>query len=131
MIRLMSDCPLRISEVVAVNLGDFKGNTLTLRASKTDLVSVGESLYVCDATRHVLKQYRERAGITRGALFQHIRRGDHIQLRRLTPHSARRIIKKRATDAGVESFISGYSLRVGPAASLAQPTPYIRRNRKR
>ena len=36
MIRLMSDCLLRISEVVAVNVGDFKGSTLTLRSSKTD-----------------------------------------------------------------------------------------------
>ena len=31
MIRLMSDCLLRISEVVAVNVGDLKGSTLTLR----------------------------------------------------------------------------------------------------
>ena len=120
MIRLMSDCLLRISEVVAVNIGDFKGNTLTLRSSKTDQEGAGETLYVCDNTRELLKQYRERAGITRGALFRHIRRGDHIQSNRLNPHSARRIIKKRAADAGVDGFISGHSLRVGSAVSLAQ-----------
>ena len=33
---------------------------------------------------------------------------------------SRRIIKKRAADAGVEGFISGHSLRVGSAVSLAQ-----------
>lgn len=120
MIRLMSDCLLRISEVAAVNIGDLKETTLTLRASKTDQEGEGEALYVCDATRNVLTQYRQRAGITRGALFRHIRRGDHIQSNRLTPHSARRIIKKRAADAGVEGFISGHSLRVGSAVSLAQ-----------
>ena len=120
MIRLMSDCLLRISEVVAVNVGDLKETTLTVRSSKTDQKSIGESLYVCDATRNVLNQYRERADITRGALFRHIRRGDHIQLNCLTSHSARRIIKKRAADAGVEGFISGHSLRVGSAVSLAQ-----------
>ena len=119
-IRLMSDCLLRISEVVSVNVGDLKERTLTVRASKTDQEGTGESLYVCDATRNVLNQYRERSGITRGALFQHIRRGDHIQPMRLHPHSARRIIKKRAADAGVEGFISGHSLRVGSAVSLAQ-----------
>ena len=27
MIRLMSDCPLWIGEVVTINVGDFKGNT--------------------------------------------------------------------------------------------------------
>ena len=120
MIRLMSDCLLRISEVVAVNVGDLKDKALTVHASKSDQEGTGESLYVCDTTRNVLKRYWERAGITRGALFRHIRRGDHIQPTRLNPHSARRIIKKRAAHAGVDGFISGHSLRVGPAVSLAQ-----------
>ena len=120
MIRLMSDCLLRISEVVAVNVGDLKETTLTVHASKTDQEGAGESLYVCEATRNVLEQYQERADLTGGALFRHIRRGDNIQLTRLHPHSARRIIKKRAADAGVEGFISGHSLRVGSAVSLAQ-----------
>ena len=120
MIRLMSDCLLRVSEVVAVNVEDLKEKTLTLRSSKSDQEGTGESLYVCDSTRNVLERYRERAGITGGAVFQHIRRGDHIQSNRITAHSARRIIKKRAADAGVTGFISGHSLRVGSAVSLAQ-----------
>lgn len=120
MIRLMSDCLLRISEVVAVNAGDFKGSTLTLQVSKTDQEGTGETLYVCDNTRKVLKQYCGQAGITRGAVFRHIRRGGHIQSQRLTTVSARRIIQKRARAAGVEGFISGHSLRVGSAVSLAQ-----------
>ena len=120
MIRLMSDCLLRISEVVAVNVSDLKGNTLTVQSSKTDQEGTGESLYVCQVTCRALKRYCERAGITDGAVFRHIRRGDHIQPSRLHPHSARRIIQKRATDADVEGFISGHSLRVGSAVSLAQ-----------
>ena len=120
MIRLMSDCLLRIGEVIAVNVGDFAENTLTVGSSKTDQEGSGESLYICEPTRKVLKRYSERAGVTRGALFRHIRRGDHIQSNRLTPHSARRIIKKRAADASVEGFISGHSLRIGSAVSLAQ-----------
>ena len=119
MIRLMSDCLLRISEVVAVNAGDFKGKTLTLKASKSDQEGRGNSLYVCDTTRSILTEYRERSGIQRGALFRQIRRGDNIQKNRLHHHSARRIIQKRATDAGVDGFISGHSLRVGSAMSLA------------
>ena len=120
MIRLMSDCLLRISEVVAVNVGDLKEKTLTIQSSKTDQEGTGESLYVCDATRGVLERYGERAGIARGALFRHIRRGGHIQSQRLTTVSARRIIQKRAQTAGIEGFISGHSLRVGSAVSLAQ-----------
>ena len=120
MIRLMSDCLLRISEVVAVNVGDLKGSTLTLRSSKTDQEGTGETLYVCGKTRELLKQYREQAEIARGAVFRHIRRGGHVQSDRLTTVSTRRIIQKRAHAAGVEGFISGHSLRVGSAVSLAQ-----------
>lgn len=120
MIRLMSDCLLRVSEVVAINTEDLQGKTLTLRSSKSDQEGIGESLYVCNTTRDVLDRYRERADITDGAVFRHIRRGDNIQPSRITAHSARRIIKKRAADAGVKGFISGHSLRVGSAVSLAQ-----------
>ena len=53
-----------------------KATTLTVGFSKTDQEGTGEALYVCDATRNVLNQYQERANITRGALFRHIRRGE-------------------------------------------------------
>ena len=120
MIRLMSDCLLRISEVVAVDVGDLEEKTLTVRASKTDQEGTGETLYVCEKTRQLLKQYTEQAGIVSGAVFRRIRCGGYIQPSRLNPHSARRIIKKRASEAGVAGFISGHSLRVGSAVSLAQ-----------
>ena len=120
MIRLMSDCLLRISEVVAVDVEDIKGKTLAIGASKTDPEGRGEILYICDQTRRVLKRYRKMGDISEGALFRRIRRGDHIHNERLAAHSARRIIKKRAADAGIEGFISGHSLRVGSAVSLAK-----------
>ena len=120
MIRLMSDCLLRVSEVVAVNVGHFKQNTLIVQRSKTDQQGAGVALYVTSNTRKAISQYREKAGIHRGALFRSCRRGDHIQPGRLTDVSARRIIKKRAANAGVDGFISGHSLRVGSAVSLAK-----------
>lgn len=120
MIRLMSDCLLRVSEVVAVNCGHFKQNTLIVQRSKTDQQGEGVALYVTSDTRNAISKYREKAGITHGALFRPIRRGGHIQKSRLTDVSARRIIKERAADAGVDGFISGHSLRVGSAVSLAK-----------
>lgn len=120
MIRLMSDCLLRVSEVVAVNCGHFKSKTLHIPSSKTDVEGKGESLYVTDGTRDVIGKYKEMSGVSRGALFRYIRRGDHVQTSRLHPHSARRIIQKRAKAVGIENFISGHSLRVGTAVSLAQ-----------
>ena len=120
LIRLMSDCLLRVSEAVAVNCGDLKDKTLLVRSSKTDQEGVGESLYVTSDTRRIINRYRNKAGIERGALFRQVRRGDHIQSGRLSARSARRLITYWAELAGVEGFISGHSLRVGSAVSLAK-----------
>ena len=120
LIRLMSDCLLRISEAVAVNVGDLHKSTLRIRSSKTDQEGRGEVLFIGGPTLKLIDRYRTRAEIQSGALFRHIRRGDHVQSGRLTTVSARRIIQARAKAAGVEGFISGHSLRVGSAVSLAQ-----------
>ena len=91
-----------------------------MKSSKTDQEGVGEMLYVTADTRRIVHRYRERAGIEGGALFRSVRRGDHIQSGRLSSRSARRQITYWAELAGVEGFISGHSLRVGSAVSLAQ-----------
>lgn len=120
LIRLMSDCLLRVSEAVAVNCGDFGVRTLKVRKSKTDQEGRGKSLFVCDATRDLIAQYRERSGIERGAFFRRMHKSGQITSGRLTSRSARQIITHRAKQAGIEGFISGHSLRVGSAVSLAR-----------
>ena len=120
MISLMSDCLLRISEVVAVNVGDIKGSVLHLKASKTDQEGKGEALYICESTRRVIKRYLRKSGIERGALFRRVRYQQHLGKGRLTVNGARNAIKRWAAEAGVEGFISGHSLRVGSAVSLAR-----------
>ncbi len=122
LIRLMSDCLLRISEAVAVNVEDVD-NVLTIHESKTGIGTVSTpdaTLYVGDPTRKVIKRYCKAGGITDGALFRWIRRFDRITDSRLTIDGARKIIKRRAREAGVEGVISGHSLRIGSAVSLAQ-----------
>ena len=119
LIRLMSDCLLRISETVAVNVEDVS-NVLTIRQSKGDSEEVGATLYIGTPTREVIRQYCEAGNITKGALFRRIRRGDNITSSRLSVEGARNAIKRRARKAGVKGFISGHSLRVGSAVSLAQ-----------
>jgi len=120
MIRLMSDCLLRISEVVSVNVADFEKKTLLVRQSKTDQEGAETALYVTADTRRVVKRYLKKAEITEDAVFRRIRRGGHVGQERLTDFSARRIIQQRAKAAGVDGFIAGHSLRVGSAVSLAQ-----------
>ena len=116
----MSDCLLRISEVVAVNVGDIKGSTLHLKASKTDQEGRGEALYICESTRRVIKRYLRKAEIERGALFRRVRFRQHLGKGRLSTKRVREAIKRWAAEAGVEGFISGHSLRVGSAVSLAR-----------
>ena len=120
MIRLMSDCLLRISEVVAVDVSDFEKKTLIIHQSKTQQEGEAVALYVTGDIRRVIKRYMKKAGITEGALFRRIRRGGHVQSEQLTDFAARRIIQTRAANAGVDGFIAGHSLRVGSAVSLAQ-----------
>ena len=120
LIRLMSDCLLRISEAVAVNVEDLQDNALIVQSSKTDQEGKGEALYIGDSTKEIIRFYCEKAGITSGALFRRIVRGDHIQESRLTANGARRAIKEWANVAGIDGFVSGHSLRVGSAVSLAQ-----------
>ena len=112
MMRLMSDCLLRVGEIVAVNVDDIKKSALTLHQSKT--------LFVGKSTLQAIERYRERGGIEGGALFRRVRFHQYIGEGRLSAGGARMAIKARARAAGVAGFISGHSLRVGSAISLAQ-----------
>ena len=94
LINLMSDCLLRISEVVAVNVGDIKGSTLRIKSSKTDQEGRGEALYICESTRRVIKRYLRKSGIERGALFRRVRYQQHLGKGRLTANGARDAIKR-------------------------------------
>ena len=120
LIRLMSDCLLRISEVVAVNVEDLGEDTLTVRRSKEDQEGNGETLFVGPPTMEVIEKYRAVGNIEEGSLFRRVRRGDRVTRDRLGVNGARIAIKTRARAAGIEGFISGHSLRVGSAVSLAQ-----------
>ena len=122
LIRLMSDCLLRISEAVAVDAEDVN-SALRVHQSKTNAGTTGITdvrLYIGTPTQEAIKRYCEAAGITEGPLFRWIRRGDNIAGTRLTIDGVRKIIQRRARKAGVEGKISGHSLRIGSAVSLAQ-----------
>ena len=73
-IPMMSDCLLRISEVVEVNIEDVD-TTLTIRSSKTDQEGKGESLFIGEPTHNAINKYCDAGEIESGALFRRIRRG--------------------------------------------------------
>ena len=126
MISLMSDCLLRISEVVAVNVEDVKSEGLLVQESRAGEKEQGEILYICESTRRLIARYRQRAGVGSGALFRRIRFQNHVTEDRLGVKGAREAIQRRAAEAGVEGLISGHSLRMGSAISLAEAGASVR-----
>ena len=115
MISLMSDCLLRISEAVAVDVEDIGEEGLQIHRGER-----GDVLYICEWTRRLIERYRRESGIASGALFRRIRFQNHVTEDRLGVKGAREAIRRRATEAGVAGRISGHSLRIGSAASLAE-----------
>lgn len=118
MISLMSDCLLRISEAVAVNVEDVTGEGLLVRGGEEEQAE--DSLYICEPTRDFIKRYQKRAGIKSGALFRRIRYHTHVTADRLGVKGAREAIQRWAKEAGIKGTISGQSLRIGSALSLAE-----------
>ena len=124
MVALASDGLLRVSEVVAVQVEDIAAEPdgsgrLTVHRSKTDQEGKGAVLYLGEATMRRLAAWREATGIHAGPLFRRIRRGDHVEDSAITARAARSIIQTRAAEAGIEGRVSGHSLRIGAAQSLA------------
>ena len=117
MISLMSDCLLRISEAVAVDVEDVKPDGLHIGGNEG---LQDQALYICESTRHRIERYRGRAEIKSGALFRRIRYHHHVTPDRLGVKGARDAIRHWAAKAGVEGAISGQSLRIGSALSLAE-----------
>ncbi len=115
MISLMSDCLLRISEAVAVDVEDIGEEGLQIHRTERD-----DALYICEWTRRLIIRYRRKARIGSGALFRRIRFQNHVTEDRLGVKGAREAIRRRAAEAGVAGVISGHSLRVGSAVSLAE-----------
>lgn len=120
MISLMSDCLLRISEVVAVDVEDIGAEGLQIHREERVPAERGDTLYICEWTRRLIERYRRKSGIESDALFRRIRFQNHVTEDRLGVKGAREAIRRRATEAGVAGCISGHSLRIGSAASLAE-----------
>ncbi len=132
LVSVASDALLRVSEVVAVNLEDIERDpdgsaVLQIRRSKTDQEGAGAACYLGQRTVEVLDAWLEMAGIGKGpdgeveetekAVFRSVRKGGTVG-ERLSSRSARSIVTRRC-GSGMER-VSGHSLRVGSAISLAR-----------
>ena len=123
LIRLGSDALLRASELASLDVDDLMKQpdgrwTITVRQSKTDREGRGHVRFVGAPTVAAVHRYEETASITEGALFRRINKGGAVG-DRLGVRSIRRVITGRAAAAGIDGRVSGHSLRIGSAESLA------------
>ena len=120
-VAVASDALLRVSEVEALDIEDvdLDEQTVMIRRSKTDQEAEGVVQFLGEPTVARVEAWLLEAGLTKGPLFRPLFKGGRLREGRLTERSIRRIIIQRARAAGVEGRISGHSLRVGSAQSLA------------
>ena len=127
LLAVASDGLLRVSEVAALDVGDVQAEAdgsgrLLVGASKTDQEGRGAVLYLGALTVSRVNAWLAAAGHRDGPLFRRVRRGGRVEGdpgRRLSVNAIRRIIRRRAAAVGIEGRVSGHSLRVGGAQSLA------------
>ena len=120
-IAVASDALLRVSEVSALNVPDVNlaEQTVLIRRGKTDQEGKGAVMFLGKPTTERIRAWLENSRLTAGALFRGVNRAGRVQRGRLTARSIRLIIIQRSKAAGVNGRVSGHSLRVGSAQSLA------------
>ena len=120
-VAVASDAMLRVSEVAALDVSDVNlaGQTVLIRRSKTDQEGKGTAQFLGKPTTERIQAWLLNSGLTEGALFRAVNRSGRVRTTRLTDRSIRIIITQRAKAAGVDGRVSGHSLRVGGAQSLA------------
>ncbi len=128
---LMSDCLLRVGELVKVRPRDITpipdgSGRLQIHQSKSDQEGRGATLYVGAPTMEYIRDWMTLIETQFGTideqvgLFRSLRRGGVIQSRPITPPGVRKNLKAYAKEAGFQGRFSGHSFRVGTAQSLAQ-----------
>ena len=120
-LAVASDALLRVSEVAALDVSDvdLAEPTVLIRRSKTDQEGKGTVQFLGKPTAERIRAWLLNCRFTEGPLFRAVTKSGHVHGGRLTARSIRLIIIRRARAAGVHGRISGHSLRVGSAQSLA------------
>ena len=125
LIETMSDGLLRVGELAGLTVDDLASRPdgsgrLTIGSSKTDQEGKGAVFYLGPPTMVRIRAWLEASGIKNGPLFRRLHRGGKVgHPASLSTVSIRNIIKSRCAAAGIRGRISGHSLRVGGAQSLA------------
>ena len=123
-LAVASDAMLRVSEVAALRVDDLAfepdgSGTVTIRSSKTDQEGTGAVQYLGAPTVVRIQAWMERADIREGPLFRRVFLNGRVGEGKMNVDSLRKIIKQRCAAIGIGGRVSGHSLRIGGAQSLA------------
>ncbi len=119
----------RRSELVALDVADLaweaSGLRVTIRRSKTDQERAGAVVAVPEGRRLTplthLRAWLDGAGITEGAVFRPLWKGNRTRDARLSDHAVARIVQARAAAAGLDpARYAGHSLRAGFVTAAAR-----------
>ena len=124
LVGVASHALLRVLEVSRLDVEDVSRQRdgtalLKIRRSKTDQYGEGAILHICRDAAGRLKRWIAAAGIESGPVFRPVK-GGSIEATPLGTGAVRAAIKRRAAQAGIVRRVSGHSLRVGAAQSLAE-----------
>ncbi|MDQ3929893.1 MAG: tyrosine-type recombinase/integrase [Chloroflexota bacterium] len=103
MLAVLYGCGLRRSELVALDVTDYvaKDGVLHIRSGKGNKARTN---YATGGARAALEAWLRERGKLPGPLFCPVNKSGKIAYRRLTDQAVRKILLKRAKEAGVEHF---------------------------
>ncbi len=103
MLGVLYGCGLRRSELVGLDVTDYvpKDGALHVRSGKGNKARTN---YATGGARTALETWIKARGKLPGPLFCPVNKGGKIDSRRLTDQAVRKILLKRAKEAGVEHF---------------------------
>lgn len=127
MVAVGFDTLCRRAELVGLRVEDFQmsdAGTLTVlvRRAKNDQDGLGRIAHLSAETTHLVQHWLEMTGLERGPLLRPIYKGK-IGARYLHPAAVGRVLKRlsgMAYDPEIAKKVSGHSLRVGSAQTLAK-----------
>jgi site-specific recombinase XerD len=103
MLAVLYGCGLRRSELVALDVTDYvaKDGALRVRSGKGNKARTN---YATGGARNALEAWLKARGKAVGPLFCPVNKAGKITVRRLTDQAVRKVLLKRAREAGVEHF---------------------------
>ena len=125
-LRRSEICNLNVDDVEFIDTEEDGGERmlLTVRRSKTDQIGAGQRIPIPDgrSIRPIrrLRLWLRLSGITKGPLFQTMKRGGHLRGKPMHHSDIPRIVKRYAALIGLNpKDIAGHSLRAGFVTSAA------------